>query len=72
MRETVSSSVINQPIGTIAEPSAIVKIHKYKRLCEKHHFIPMATMVQSASERDMDRFVKECAYLFHDKQLEGH
>ncbi len=32
----------------------------------------MATMVQSASERDMDRFVKECAYLFHDKQLEGH
>jgi hypothetical protein len=29
-------------------------------------------MVQSASERDMDRFVKECAYLFHDKQLEGH
>jgi hypothetical protein len=43
--ETMATSVINQPIGAIVELSAIAKIHKYKGLHDKHHFIPMAMEV---------------------------
>jgi hypothetical protein len=48
------------------ELDAIVKIRKYKGLHEGHHFISMAMEVHGAFGRDMDRFIKECAYLFHD------
>jgi len=62
----VTSSVINRPIGALAKLSIIVKIRKYKRLHERHHFIPMAMDVHNTSKRDMDHFI-ECAHLFHDK-----
>jgi hypothetical protein len=32
----------------------------------------MAIEVHNALGRDMDRFIKECAHLFYDKQLGGH
>jgi hypothetical protein len=51
---------------------AIVKIHKYIRFHEGHHFILMAMEVHNAPRHDMDCFIRECAHLFHDKQLEDH
>jgi hypothetical protein len=47
--------------------SAIARIHKYRGFHEGHHFIPMALEVHGAPGRDMDRFIKECAHLFHDR-----
>jgi hypothetical protein len=44
--------------------NVIVKICKYRRLHEGHHFIPMAMEVHGASRHDMDRFIKECACVF--------
>jgi hypothetical protein len=63
----VASSVINQPIGVIAELNTIVKIHKYKRPHEGHHFIPMDMEVHGALGRDMDHFIKKCARRFHNR-----
>jgi hypothetical protein len=51
---------------------AIVKICKYRRLHEGHYFIPMAMELHNAPKHDMDCFIRECAYLFHDRQLGGH
>jgi hypothetical protein len=52
--------------------STIIKIRKYKKLHERHHFILMAMEVHSASKRDMDCFIKECARFFHDRQSKDH
>jgi len=57
-------NVVSQPVGAIAKLSTIAKIHKYKGLRERHHFIPMAMEVHGALGHDMDRFIKECASLF--------
>jgi hypothetical protein len=65
-------SVINRPIGVVAELSAIVKIHKYIKLQEGHHFISMAMEVHGAPGRDMDCFIRECVRLFHNRRLGGH
>ncbi len=48
--------------------SAITKIHKYRKLHEGHHFIPMAMKVHNAPRH----FIKECVHLFHDRWLKGH
>jgi hypothetical protein len=71
-RETVASNVINQLTNVVAKFNANVKIHKYKRFHEGHHFIMMPMEVQSALRCDMDRFIRDCAYLFHDKRLRCH
>ncbi len=71
-REMLVSSVISRLARAIVELSAIAKIHKYKRLCEGHHFIPMAMEVHIAPRRDMDRFIKEHVRLFHDRQSGSH
>jgi hypothetical protein len=34
---------------------------------EGHHFIPMAMEVHGAPRCDMDRFIKECVHLFHNR-----
>jgi len=39
---------------------------------KRHHFIPMVMEVHDTPERDMDRFIKECAHLFHDRQSKDH
>jgi hypothetical protein len=54
------------------ELSAITKNHKYKGLHEGHHFTSMAMEMHGAPGHDMDRFIKECARLFHDRQSKGH
>jgi hypothetical protein len=63
----VNSSVISQPVGLVTKLNVIVKICKYKGLHERHHFIPMAMEVYNTLGHDMDHFIKECAYLFHDR-----
>jgi hypothetical protein len=66
---TMVLNVISWLIGVAAKFSIIVKIHKYRRLQEKHHFILMAVEVHDAHEHDMDPFIKECVHLFHDRWL---
>ncbi len=60
----VALNVISWPIGVDTKLSAIAKICKYRGFHEGHHFILMAMAVHSASEHDMDRFIKECVHLF--------
>jgi hypothetical protein len=54
------------------ELNAIVKIHKYKRFHEGHHFIMMAMEMHDTPRWDMNHFIKECACFFHHRQQEGH
>ncbi len=65
--EMMVSSVISRPISVVAEPSAIVKIRKYRRFHEGHHFILMTMEVHNALRCDMDFFIRECVHLFHDR-----
>jgi hypothetical protein len=71
-REMMISNVINWSTSAATKLSAIATIHKYKRFHEGHHFILMAMEVHNALGCDMDCFIKECARLFHDRQLRGH
>jgi len=68
--KTVAMSVISWPTCVVAELSAITKIHKYKWLHEGHIFIPMK--VHGTPDHDMDRFIKECVHLFHDRWSWGY
>jgi hypothetical protein len=68
----VAMSVISRLIGVTMKFNTIVKIHKYKGLHDRHHFILMAMEVHGAPRCDMDRFIRECAYLFHDRWSKGH
>jgi hypothetical protein len=61
----VVSNVINRPPSATAKFNTIVKIYKYKGLHERHHFILMAMEVHGIPQHDMDRFIRECAHLFH-------
>jgi hypothetical protein len=72
MQEMVALSVISRLIGAIVELNAIVKIGKYRGLHEGHHFILMAMEVHGAFGHDMDRFIGECACLFHDRRFGSH
>jgi hypothetical protein len=71
-RETVVSNFISRSASATMELNTIVKIQKYKRLHEGHHFIPMAIEVHDALGHDMDHFIRECAHLFHDRRLGDH
>jgi hypothetical protein len=68
----VTSNAISRPTNVVVELNTIVKICKYKRLHEGHHFILVAMEVHSTPGRDMDCFIKEGAHLFHDSQSRGH
>jgi len=72
MRKTMISSVINQPTNVVAKLNVITNIRKYKGLHEGHHFISMAMELHNAFRCDMNHFIKECARLFHDRQLKNH
>jgi hypothetical protein len=61
----MARSVISRSIGVIAELNTIIKIHKYKGLYEKHHFIRMAMEVRGAPRCDMDCFFRECVHFLH-------
>jgi len=65
-------NVIDWLASAIVKLNAIVKIRKYTRLPERHHFIPMAMEVHDTFKHDMNNFIKECAYLFHNRLLRGH
>jgi hypothetical protein len=67
MWETMALSVIIWPIGAIVKLNAVIKIHKYRRLHEGHHFVPMAMEVHDTLERVMDCFIREYARLFHNR-----
>jgi hypothetical protein len=67
MWEMVASTVISRPTSAIAKFNVIAKIHKYKRFKEGHHCIPMAMEVHNAPGCDMNCFIRECVYLFHDR-----
>jgi len=66
-QKTMAMNVINRPGGVIAKFNAIAKIHKYRRIHERHNFISMAMEVHGALWHDIDRFIKECACLFHNR-----
>jgi len=66
-QEMVALNVINQLTNIVAKLSAIIKIHKYKRLHEGHYFILMPMEVHNELKCDMDSFIRDCAYLFHDR-----
>ncbi len=68
----MATNVIIRLIGVVVKFSDIAKVHKYKGLHERHHFILMAMEVHGAPECDMNHFIKECACLFHDRRLGGH
>jgi hypothetical protein len=72
MWEIVASNVISQLASAAMELSAIIKICKYRRLHEEHHFIPMALKVDDTPKRDMDHFIRECACLFHNRRSGSH
>jgi hypothetical protein len=67
--ETMVMNVISQLACVMWNFSAIAKIHKYRGLHERHHFIPMAMEVHSALRHDMDCFIKECALIFHNRRI---
>ncbi|CAK9198599.1 unnamed protein product, partial [Sphagnum troendelagicum] len=46
--EIVASNVISQLACVVTKFSIIIKIYKYKRFHEGHHFIPMALKVDDA------------------------
>ncbi len=71
-QKTVASNVISRPIGAIAKLNAITKIRKCRGLHEGQHFILMAMEVHNTPKCDMDRFIKECVGLFHNRQSRDH
>jgi len=70
--ETMVTNVISQPTSVVAKLITIVKICKYRRFHERHHFISMAMDMHKTFRCDMDCFIREGAYLFHDRRLKGH
>ncbi len=66
-RETMVSNVITQLVGVAIKLNTIIKICKYRKFHKGHHFIPMAMEMQGTHGRDMDRFIKKCAHLFHNR-----
>jgi hypothetical protein len=66
-QNTMTMSVISQLASVAMELITIVKICKYRRLHEGHHFILMAMEVHGAFEHDMDCLIKECVRIFHNR-----
>jgi len=68
----VALSVISQPTSATAELNVTTKIHKYRGLQERHHFILMAMEVHDTPRHDMDHFIKKCACHFQDTRSRNH
>ncbi len=66
-QKMVALNVIIRLISAVTKFNAIIKIWKYKKLHEGHHFIPMAMEVHGAPSCDMDCFIRKCACFFHDR-----
>ncbi len=77
MWEMVAFSVISQPVGVVAELSAIAKIHKYKGFMKGTILFQWPWRCTThggaqAPKHDMFCFIRECACLFHNRQSRGH
>jgi hypothetical protein len=68
MRETMALNIIIQLVGAVVKLSAIAKIRKYRG----HHEGLEAMEVHGAPGHEMDCFIWECVYLFHNRQSGGH
>jgi hypothetical protein len=68
-QEMMAMNVISRSTNVVAEFNTITKIHKYRGLHEGHYFIPMTMEVHGAHGHDMNHFIRECAHLFHNRQL---
>jgi hypothetical protein len=71
-QEIVATSVISWPTSVVVKFSAIVKIHKYRRFHDGHHFISMTMEVHNAPWCYMDHFIEKCVHLFHGRWSKGH
>jgi hypothetical protein len=69
---TTITNVISWLVNVVVKLSVIVKICKYKKFHEGHHFISMTIEVCNVFEHNMYPFIKECACLFHSRQLGSH
>jgi len=56
--KTMTMNVISRPLSAVVKFNAIAKIHKYRRLHEAHHFIPMAMEAHDIFGHDMDHFIR--------------
>jgi hypothetical protein len=70
--EMIVSSVTIQLVNVATKSSVIAKICKYKGPHKWYHFILMAMEVHSALGHDMDRFIRKCACLFHNRKSRNH
>jgi hypothetical protein len=61
------TNVIDQLASAVVKLSAIIKICKYRKLHEGHHFISMAMEVHDVFKCDMKFLIRECDRLFHDR-----
>jgi len=68
----VVTNVINRLASAIAKLNTIVKIYKYKKIDEKHHFIPMSMNVHGTPRCDINCFIRECVRFFHNRPWRGH
>jgi hypothetical protein len=68
----VVSIVISRLVSVVTKLNINAKIRKYRGFHEGHHFILMAMEMHDTPKHDMDRFVRECVRLFHDRRLGGH
>jgi hypothetical protein len=66
------TSVINQTVGAAVKLNVITKIRKYRRIHEKHHFIPMAMEVHGTHGHDINCLIKECVRLLHNRPSRDH
>jgi hypothetical protein len=64
-------SLIDQQVQ-LRNLAPLLKSKNIRGLYEGHHFILMAMEVHGTLRCDMNHFIRECACLFHDRQLKGH
>jgi len=57
--EMVVLNVISRPVGVVTKFNTIIKIHKFRRFQQGHHFILMAIKVHNTCGHEMDCFNKE-------------
>jgi len=65
--DMVVANVISRQATVVTKLGAITKIHKYIGLHEGHNFISMAMEVHKTLGCDLDRFIRECVYFFHNR-----
>jgi hypothetical protein len=65
-------NVISQLASASAKLNSIGKNHKHRGFHEKDHFILMTIELCGTLKCDMNHFIKERVYIFHDRQSRNH